>query len=432
MWYSDAMKKLCILLGLLFLLVGCGGRGTDGPIAYIPHETPQSGMVTAAPTAAPLFTPAPTRAPTPEPTSTPEPTPTPTPTPVPAEVRLRQYVAAMTDREKIGQLVMFGFSGTNTVSSEFAKIMADYSVGNVILYGANISRDDKDGGFDRCAKLTADINAHNVTGLPLLISIDVEGGTVTRFRWRTKTLSADTLGSGNDAEAARLQFERIATALYDVGINVDLAPVMDVARDPSKTVLERRIISSDAEVAARIGCACIEGLQTGGCLSVVKHFPGHGATSADSHNTTPVVKKTLAELEAYELVPFARAVAAGADGIMVAHILYPNVDPDHIASQSEVFLTDLLREEMGFEGVVMADDFRMSGLRSQTSLEQAAVRFILAGGDLILCGANHDYQRSILNGLTAAVADGTISEERLNESVFRILTAKMKVSDWEP
>ena len=135
---------------------------------------------------------------------------------------------------------------------------------------------------------------------------------------------------------------------------------------------------------------------------------------------------------AYDIYPFAQAVAAGADGVMMAHISYPALDPDHIASQSEIIIRDLLRGELGFEGVVMSDDFRMNGLRSKSSLEQAAVRFILAGGDLILCGANHDYQRSILKGLTAAVADGTISEARLNESVIRLLTAKMKVTDWTP
>ena len=440
------MKRL-MLLGCLFLfLVGCGGREEpSSQIAYIPAETipiqgvsPASATDAPAPTAAPLFTPAPTAEPTlvptytPAPTDTPAPTSTPEPTPEPMEARLRRYVDGMTDREKIGQLVMFGFSGTKSVSSEFVKIMADYAVGNVILYGPNIARTDKDGGFDRCAKLTADIRSHSATQLPLLISTDVEGGNVTRFRWRNKTQSAQNLGTKDDADAARLQFERIATTLSDVGINTDLAPVLDVAKNPAKTFLGARIISSDEAVAARIGCACIEGVQAGGCLSVVKHFPGHGATSADSHNSTPVVKKSLAALRAYDVYPFEQAVAAGVDGVMVAHILYPEVDPAYIASQSEIIMTDLLREELGFQGIVMSDDFRMNGLRSKTTLEQAGVRFILAGGDLILCGANHSYQRSILKGLTAAVADGTISQDRLNESVLRILRAKMRVTDWRP
>jgi len=436
LWYSGGMKKLCILCCLLLLLIACGAKEpTGGPIAYIPAETgavPAQATEAPDPTAAPLFTPMPTEAPTEVPTFTPAPTATPEPTPVPMEERLRRYAAGMTDKEKIGQLVMFGFSGTRTVSGEFAGIMADYAVGNVILYGPNIVRDDRDGGFDRCAQLTADIRAHNATAVPLLISTDVEGGSVTRFRWRTRIQSANILGLNDDAEAARLQFERIGTALFDVGINTDLAPVLDVAKSPSRTFLGDRILSSDEAVAARMGCACIEGLQTGGCLSIVKHFPGHGATNADSHNTTPVVKKALAELEEYELVPFRQAVAAGVDGIMVAHILYPQIDPDFIASQSEIVIGELLRREMGFEGVVMSDDFRMNGLRSRSSLEDAAVRFILAGGDLILCGANHSYQRSILKGLTQAVADGTISQERLNESVVRLLTAKMKITDWEP
>ena len=443
MWYSTIMKRLFILCLLMLLLVGCGeGTPSGGQIAYIPAEPTAdlTGHVTDAPaaTAAPLFTAVPTIVPTavptatPVPTPTPEPTPEPTATPVPVEAKLQRYVAGMTDKEKIGQLVMFGFSGTKAVSSEFAKIMADYAIGNVILYGANISRDDGDGGFDRCAKLTADVRAHNATDIPLLISTDVEGGYVTRFRWRTKTQSADVLGSNNDTEAAQLQFERIATALCDVGINTDLAPVLDVAKSPSKTFLGKRIISSDEQVVARIGCACVEGLQIGGCLSIVKHFPGHGATAADSHNTTPVVKKTLEELEGYELYPFRQAVSAGVDGVMVAHISYPEIDPNYIASQSEILISDLLRGDMGFEGIVMSDDFRMDGLRSKTNLEQAAVRFILAGGDLILCGANHTYQRSILKGLTDAVASGTISEARLNESVIRLLTAKMKITDWEP
>ena len=435
MWYTDTMKKLGCLVCLLLLLAGCGGKETDGKIAYVPTETNRRpGLVTAAPaaTAAPLFTPAPTAAPTPVPPPTPEPTPTPTPTPVPVEARLREYVAGMSDREKIGQLVMFGFTGTNAVSAEFAKIMADYAVGNVILYGNNISREDRDGGFDRCAKLTRDVRAHTAAGIPPLISIDVEGGNVTRFRWRIATQSAGSLGKKNDAEEAHLQFQRIATSLRDVGVNTDLAPVLDVARDPAKTFLGSRIISGDEEIAARIGCACVEGLQMGGCLSVAKHFPGHGATASDSHDVTPVVKKSLDALRDYELFPFRQAVAAGVDGVMMAHILYSEIDPDYIASQSEIIMTELLRREMGFEGVIMADDFRMNGLRSKTPLDQAAVRFILAGGDLILCGANHSYQQSILKGLTEAVADGTIPRERLDESVVRILTAKMKVTDWRP
>lgn len=369
---------------------------------------------------------------TPAPTSTPEPTFTPEPTEVPLSYRLEAYVENMTQAEKIGQLVMFGFSGTSSVSSTFADMMEEYHIGNVILYGDNISRSNSDGGFARCKKLTDSLNAHNLSDIPLLISTDVEGGSVTRFKWSRTTYAARTLGNSEDTEKAREQFTYIGEGLMDVGINVDLAPVMDVAENPTATFLGKRIISSSADIVSTIGTACIEGLHSSGCLAFVKHFPGHGATTADSHETTPKVKKALEELWEYELIPFQAAVDAGADGVMVGHIYYPNIDPGHIASQSYTLITTVLREQMGFTGVVMSDDFRMKGLRNQTSLGDGAVQFILAGGDLILCGANHSYQKEILKGLTQAVTDGTISEERLNESVVRILTAKMKATGWEP
>lgn len=369
---------------------------------------------------------------TPTPTDTPVPTDTPAPTEIPLSYRLETYVANMSSEEKIGQLVMFGFSGTSSVSTTFGEMMEEYHIGNVILYGDNISRSNSDGGFARCKKLTKSLNAHNPSEIPLLISTDVEGGSVTRFNWDKTTYSARSLGNKEDTDRARSQFAYIGEGLVDVGINVDLAPVMDVAENPTATFLGKRIISSSADIVSTIGAACIEGLHDSGCLAFVKHFPGHGATTADSHETTPKVKKTLEELWEYELLPFQAAVQAGADGVMVGHIYYPNIDSAHIASQSYTLITTVLREQMGFEGIVMSDDFRMKGLRNQTSLSEGAVQFILAGGDLILCGANHSYQKEILQGLTSAVADGTITEERLNQSVVRILTAKMKATGWEP
>lgn len=369
---------------------------------------------------------------TPAPTDTPEPTFTPAPTEVPLSYRLEDYIENMTPEEKIGQLVMFGFSGTSSVSSTFASMMETYHIGNVILYGDNISRSNSDGGFARCKKLIASLQEHNLSSAPLLISTDVEGGSVTRFKWSKTTYAARTLGNSEDTEKAREQFAYIGSGLVDVGIHVDLAPVMDVAENPTATFLGKRIISSSADIVSTIGTACIEGLHDSGCLAFVKHFPGHGATTADSHETTPKVSKTLEELWEYELLPFQAAVEAGADGVMVGHIYYPNIDSEHIASQSYTLITTVLRGQMGFEGVVMSDDFRMKGLRNQTSLGDGAVQFILAGGDLILCGANHSYQKEILQGLTKAVEEGTITEERLNESVMRILTAKMKATGWEP
>jgi beta-N-acetylhexosaminidase len=417
------MKKFWCLLLIALLLAGCAAE-PDAPIAAASPDAATPSPVPETPS--PVPTEPPTEAPTPEPT--PAPTPEPTQSP---EDRLLAYVDGMSDAEKIGQLCMFGFSGTETISAEFRKILREYHIGSVILYGQkNVDRTRKDGGFALCRGLTDSVRAANESEIPLLISTDVEGGSVTRFRWKKSLLSAQTLGKKNDEDLAREQFRYIGEGLLGVGINVDLAPCLDVAKAPSETFLKKRIISSDRDVASRIGVACIEGLHEGGVLSIVKHFPGHGATNADSHDKTPVVDKSYDSLRMYELVPFAEAVGH-ADGVMVAHILYPSVDDEHIASQSEVFITEILRGELGFEGFVMSDDFRMAGLRTQVSPKNGAVQFILAGGDLILCGANHTYQRQILEGLTEAVANGTISRERLNESVYRILSAKMKTG-WDP
>ena len=424
------MKKFWCLLLIAILLVGCGTI-PDAPIGQVTPapETVETTLPSPAATA-PLAqgSQAPDVV---EVTVTAEPTPEPTPAPtLSPEERLYAYIAGMTDAEKIGQLCMFGFSGTKEISADFKNILQEYRIGNVILYGQNVSRTNGDGGFSQCKKLTDSVKSANLSEIPLLVSIDVEGGRVTRFRWKKTLSSAQSLGKKDDAARAREQFQYIAEGLLSAGINVDLAPCLDVAKNPSLTFLNNRIISSDEEIAARIGLACVEGLHDGGCLSIVKHFPGHGATTADSHEGTPVVSKTYEELMRYELVPFREALTE-ADAVMVAHISYPEIDEAHIASQSYMFITEILRGELCFDGIVMSDDFRMEGLRKQTSLQKGAVQFILAGGDLILCGANHSYQREILKGLTEAVENGTIGEDRLNESVYRILSAKMRIG-WDP
>ena len=415
------MKKFwCLLLIALFLL-GC--TQPDAPVVLV---TPQAE--TSAPTAAP------SPSDTPAPPDTPSPTPTEPPTPAPTlspEELLMRYAASLSVEEKIGQLCMFGFSGTKEISAEFKKILREYHIGSVILYGQNMSRTNGDGGFAQCRALADSVRKASKSEIPLLISTDVEGGSVTRFHWKKSLLSARTLGKKNNADLAEEQFARIAEGLLSAGINTDLAPCLDISKSPEESFLGKRIISADEDVAANIGVACIEGLHRGGCLSIVKHFPGHGATNTDSHETTPKVEKSLDALTRYELVPFEAALGT-ADGVMTAHILYPKIDGDHIASQSPAFITGLLRETYGFTGIVVSDDFRMAGLRKQSALDKAAVQFILAGGDLILCGANHGYQKQILSGLYAAVEDGTITEARLNESVCRILSAKMRVTDWNP
>jgi len=397
-------------------------------------STPEAiPTVTAVPTIS--ATVEPTAVPTPSPTPTVEPTPTPIPTPVPTPdpyAGLDAYIASMTLEEKLGQLVMFGVSGTTQVSDTFADIIQKYHINNFILYGSNMNRKDGNGGFSDAEKLCADLQALSPGDIPALISIDVEGGAVYRFTWDPKTLSARDLGQEADTRAAYRQFYRIGSQLRQTGINMDLAPVLDVAESPMDTFLTSRIYHPDEAVTGSMGAAAVRGLDEAGCLSTLKHFPGHGGTNDDSHKVTPVVRKSREDLLNYDLAAFQHGIDAGADVILAAHILYPALDSESIASLSYPILTELLREEMGFSGLILSDDFRMDGLELARPIRKAAVDFILAGGDLILCGAVSSMQKTIMEALHDAAEDGSLPQARINESVRRILIKKMKISDWRP
>lgn len=388
-----------------------------------------------APAQSDLAKPLPEVTPMETPLATPSPSPTPSPTPEPAgyvrDRLIRTVLESLTPEEKIGQLLMFGFEGKDAVDEAAKAIAETYYVGNGFLYGGNVESSDPDGGFARAKALTEQLSTRTVKNIPPLNAIDVEGGSVVRFFWDPWPDSPRSLGrEGGDPERARQLFFDIGTKLLETGFQMDFAPVMDVAPSPMDTFLTTRIISSDTAVASQVGTAIIEGLQEAGCLSTAKHFPGHGGTPGDSHELTPRVDKSLEELRAYDLIPFQAAIDAGVDAVMVAHILYPQIDPENIATLSKPIITDLLREEMGFTGLVISDDFRMKGITTQASPEESAVQFILAGGDIILCGPMPERQEAIAKALLAAYESGTLTAERLEESVYRILDAKLDFGDW--
>ena len=424
--FGNAFKKILFALMALALLLGLGAGVLFGVIPAIHYDVwrAEPDEQTATPEAA-------QETPTPEPTATPEPTPTPQIEPATAEEWVERYMTTMSAQEKIGQLVMFGFSGTSDVQNPFREIWGNYSVGNAILYGANIKSGNSDGGFGLAKTLTGRIAGSVNNSIPPLISIDVEGGSVVRFRWNPQPVSARSLGRRRDADFAKEQFQTIGSKLVSVGINLDLAPVLDVSENPMDTFLETRIISEDASITAAIGAAVVDGLQAGGCLSAAKHFPGHGGTIEDSHAVTPVVDKPLEALQSYDLVPFASAIASGVDAIMISHVLYPALDSTDIASMSKPIMTDLLRTQMGFQGLILSDDFRMDGLTTRYEVGDAAVRFLLAGGDIIICGAVSEKQQAILDALNAAAADGRLTQERIDESVKRVLLLKLSLGTWD-
>lgn len=424
--FGDAFKKILLVLAVLALLSGAAAGVLYGIVPALHYDVWRERAQTD-PT--PSATPEPT--PTVLPTDTPEPSPTPIAEPETAEQWVERYMETMSTQEKLGQLVMFGFTGTSDVQNPFLGIWSDTLVGNAILYGSNIKSTNSDGGFAQAKSLTDKIAQRVGTDIPPFVSIDVEGGSVVRFRWSPQPVSARSLGRRRDADYAMDQFQTIGSKLAASGINIDLAPVLDIAENPMDTFLETRIISEDAGITAAIGEAIIEGLHAGGCLSCAKHFPGHGGTTEDSHAITPIVDKTIDQLESYDLVPFESAIAAGVDAIMIAHVLYPALDGTDIASMSEPVITGLLRGEMGFDGIVISDDFRMDGLTTRYEIGDAAVRFILAGGDIIMCGAQSDKQQAIMSALSAAAADGRLTQARIDESVERILLKKLSLGSWD-
>lgn len=403
---TNKTKLFLFIIAAVMLLSACGYEGSITVVTLSPEPSNSSQT--------------PAEVPTPSPTPTEAPTPTPSPTPVPDP--LDAYIAQMSDKELIGQLIMIGFTGTNTMASDYVKLMQEYSVGNIMLYGWNTDT------FSQTEKLVKNVNSKNKSKIPLLIGIDLEGGSVTRFprQWHPFISSAQTLGRANDPKRVFKQYKRIGAQLKDIGINIDFAPVLDIAHNPSSTFLGSRMFGSNPTKVSKLIIEAINGLHDAGIASLGKHFPGHGETSTDSHDRLPVLKATLEDMESYSLIPFKAAVDSGVDAMLVAHLSYPNVDSEYITSVSPTIITGILRDEMGFNGVVFSDDLRMKGFSSKYSAGKGAVLHILAGGDVLLVGKYPDKQKEVLDGLYAALQDGTLSRERIEQSVRRVLELKMK------
>ncbi len=395
------MIRIILMLTAVLMLAAC----SPGPSVVVTTST---------------ATPQPSPTPVPTPTATPEPTPVPTPTPDP----IREKIAQMSDKELIGQMVMIGFTGTQDMDEDSINLMQDYGVGSVLLFGWNTET------FSQTELLIDNINAHNASDIPVMVGIDLEGGSVVRFKgqWNPALLSAQTLGEKNDPQVVRDQYKRIGEQLKSIGIDINFAPVLDIAHNPSETFLgkDKRMFGSDPDIVAPLVSQAVMGLHDSSVASLGKHFPGHGDTADDSHQTLPVIGASLEEMQSYALVPFQAAIDAGLDAMLVAHLSYPNLDDKYITSVSPTVITSLLREQMGFDGVVFSDDMRMQGLRQHYSVGRGAVLHILAGGDVVLIGKYYDLQKEVLDSLLQAVNDGEITRERLEESVYRILSMKMK------
>ncbi len=326
-------------------------------------------------------------------------------------------VASMSAREKSAQLLLIGFAGAD-VPPELRTLLEECPVGGVILFDRNIRS-----GPD-LVELTSELQEsarRGGSGVPLLVAVDQEGGPVRRIREGVPEVpAARTLGESASPDEARTLATESAKALLALGINTNLAPVADVVAD-STSFLYRRTYSGDPDVVSAYVSAVIEGQEAAGLVSVVKHFPGHGSAPGDSHAGAVRSETGLGEFEAVHLRPFREAVRAGVPVVMLSHVVAPALGSE-VPSSASSEVVRLLRDDLGFEGVVLTDDMEMSGSAGAGDAAVAAVR---AGVDMVLVGHSAEEQSDALEALTMAAELGSLPASRLDEAVTRVLRLKI-------
>lgn len=334
---------------------------------------------------------------------------------------------------KVGQLIMIGFDGT-TLDSDLRGLIHELHPGGIIFFERNAE------SLRQVAQLNADFQqVARENGDPgLFIAIDQEGGVVARLkeaRGFTEFPGAMAIAATGDVDNARRIAQALCSELRALGINLDFAPDLDVNNNPANPIISTRSFGSDPDRVAEFGVAYLDAMQKAGVLAVGKHFPGHGDTALDSHVALPTVPHDRARLQSVEFVPFLAAMRANVAGIMSTHITFPAIDPTPglAATLSPRVLTDLLRYEMHYDGLVLTDELTMGALAtSGYPAPRAAVAAFKAGADLLLFQTAYEMHREVHAALIQKVKSGEISTERLDESVRRILGAKERFGILDP
>ena len=333
------------------------------------------------------------------------------------EEKVDKLVANMSDADKVGQLLMIGIHG-KTLNDDAKFMLNEYRVGGIILFDRNME------SKDQVKSLIADINKTGKSaGLtPLFIGIDQEGGAVARMEDQLiKVPPAEELGKEPIEQAVSLA-KQSGAELKDLGFNINFAPVADLG------LTYGRSFSTNPDDVVRYASAVGNAYDEAGLWYSYKHFPGIGKTDVDLHADTsvvPVSKETLLNEDTKVFVDLIKQSKPNTYAIMVSHAMYPQIDPDHPSSLSKAIITDWLRKNMGYNGVVVTDDMDMGALAKHYTFDDMAVQSILAGSDILLVCHEYEHMQEAYNGLMKAVKDGRISKERLDESVKRILLMKM-------
>ena len=333
------------------------------------------------------------------------------------EEKVDKLVANMSDADKVGQLMMIGIHG-KTLNDDSKFMLNEYRVGGIILFDRNME------SKDQVKSLITDINKTGKSaGLtPLFIGIDQEGGAVARMEDQLiKVPPAEELGKEPIEQAVSLA-KQSGTELKGLGFNINFAPVADLG------LTYGRSFSTNPDDVVRYASAVGKAYDEAGLWYSYKHFPGIGKTDVDLHADTsvvPVSKETLLNEDTKVFVDLIKQSKPNTYAIMVSHAMYPQIDPDHPSSLSKAIITDWLRKDMGYNGVVVTDDMDMGALAKHYTFGDMAVQSILAGSDILLVCHEYEHMQEAYNGLMKAVKDGRISKERLDESVKRILLMKM-------
>lgn len=346
------------------------------------------------------------------------------------EEEIHNKIASMTLKEKVAQLFIItpealtGYKKVTEAGDVTKQALSQYPVGGLIYFSQNLVNEKQ---VKELLSTTAEYGKE-INGLPLFLSVDEEGGTVARIANNeafsvAKTGDMAEIGAKEDYNAAYQVGVTIGSYLSDLGFNLDYAPVADVYSNPENQIVKKRSFGSNPEVVSKMDKLVLQGLKEQQVWGVYKHFPGHGSTVGDTHEGYSYTDKTLEELLSDELLPFIDGISEGIEFIMVGHISAPNIIGDETPSSlSYHMITEILREQLGYDGVVMTDALNMNAIQNQYSPAEAAVMTIEAGADILLMPANFE---EAYQGVLAAVENGTITETRIDASLKRILKIKL-------
>lgn len=340
--------------------------------------------------------------------------------PQPQAVDVPALIARLTVEQKIGQLMMVGFAGTQ-VDDDIRALVQGRQVGGVCMFKRNIV------SAEQIAQLNDDVRALLSDSIPPFIGVDQEGGNVVRISDGMVVLPGNmALGATRNEELAYQAGRVQGEDLKRLGFNMNLAPVLDVNVNPKNPVIGIRSFSDDPQLVSKLGRAFVRGQQDAQMVTIAKHFPGHGNTDADSHKALPRMLETEKELMK-QISPFQDVISDGLDGLMTAHVAIPNVTGDeHPATLSKKILTDLLRRRLNFDGLVMTDELEMEAIADHYGVGKAAVMAISSGADMVLIPWRPEKKTEVYEALLAAAQSGELSEERLNDAVRHVLEAKVR------